>query len=329
MQTLTLTPREAARILSETHGLKASGELVPLGSELASTFRATVGSRDYAVKIQASGPKDLPVQLWRATVASRLSAQGHPVPSTLPTRERTMVGTATHNGRPLAVTVSEWIDGTPYGEIGDKLDAEAFGRALGSAAAKLQSALVGSPRPPRPIAHTWAAHTMAEAIETHLPRVTNDEVREIAARALDILKRDVAPVASELPKVLVHQDLHDSNVLADTEGGIAALLDFDDMLVGWRVAEPAIAAAYLARHASDPQGAVAAVAAGWEATLPFTGAERQAYRAIVLARLALNAVVWNVRAGDDRAAYAELRSTGTEATFRALESGGWAEETDA
>lgn len=329
MQTLTVTPREAARILSETHGLKATGELIPLGSELASTFKATAGSRDYAVKIQASGPKELPVQLWRATVASRLSAQGHPVPPTLPTRERTMVGTATHTGRPIAVTVSEWIAGTPYGEIGDQLDTVSFGRALGSAAAKLQSSLIGSPRPPRPITHTWAAHTMAETIEAHLPRVTDLEIREIAARALDILGHTIAPVAGDLPKVLVHQDLHDSNVLADTEGGIAALLDFDDMLVGWRVAEPAIAAAYLARHASDPRGAVSAVSAGWEASLPFTDAERHAYRAMVLARLALNAVVWNVRAGDDRAAYAELRSAGTEATFHALEANGWAEETDA
>ncbi|QYM75520.1 hypothetical protein [Leucobacter luti] len=51
----------------------------------------------------------------------------------------------------------------------------------------------------------------------------------------------------------------------------------------------------------------------------------------MLARLALNAVIWHVRAGDggtgdDRAAYGELRSAGTEHTFHALLADGWAEE---
>ncbi|QYM75521.1 phosphotransferase [Leucobacter luti] len=100
------------------------------------------------------------------------------------------------------------------------------------------------------------------------PRITDATIAEIAASALDLLARVVTPVAAELPNTLVHQDLHDSNVLADADGGIAAFIDFDDMLVGWRVAEPAIAAAYLARHTDDPRAAVDAVAAGWEAALP-------------------------------------------------------------
>ena len=326
MHTLTLTPREAARLLAETHGLKASEPLVPLGSELASTFHATIGAREVAVKLQASSPKELAVQRWRAAVASRLSAQGHPVPSTLPARDGTIVGTITHNAGEVAITVSEWIAGTPYGELGEQLDTVAFGHALGSAAARLQATLVGAQRPPRPIQHPWAAHTMAETLTAHLPRITDATIAEIVASALDLLERVVTPVAAELPNTLVHQDLHDSNVLADADGGIAAFIDFDDMLVGWRVAEPAIAAAYLARHTDDPRAAVDAVAAGWEAALPFTEAERRAYRALVLARLALNAVIWHVRAGDDRTAYGELRSAGTVHTFHALLTDGWAEE---
>ncbi|MBL3698637.1 phosphotransferase enzyme family protein [Leucobacter luti] len=321
MHTLTLDPREAGRILADTHGLKATAPLVPLGSELASTFRATVGAREVAVKMQASSPKELAVQRWRAAVASRLSAQGHPVPSTLPARDGTIVATATHQGRDVAVTVTEWIPAAPYGELGDALDAVAFGRTLGATAAKLQATLVGAPRPPKPIQHTWAAHTMAETIAEHLPRVTDPEVRDIAERARSIIAETVAPVAAELPRVLVHQDLHDSNVLATPAGEIAAIIDFDDMLVGWRVAEPAIAAAYLARHSTDPAAAVAAVAAGWESVLPFTEAERAAYPALVVGRLALNATVWHVRATGDRADYARLRGTGTLATCAALLAG--------
>ena len=126
----------------------------------------------------------------------------------------------------------------------------------------------------------------------------------------------------ELAAVPVREDPRD--VLVARDGRIAAIIDFDDMLIGWRVAEPAIAAAYLARHTASPESAVAAVAAGWEAELPFTAAERRVFPALVLARLALNITIWHVRISDSRAEYAQMRATGSEHTFHALHTA-WAQ----
>ncbi|SJN12631.1 aminotransferase, class III [Leucobacter sp. 7(1)] len=343
-RTLTLDPREAAAILQRTHGITLTEPLHPLGSELASTFRAR-GSlpgaepTDLAVKFQASDSTELAVQRWRAEVSQSLSDAGAPVPATVTAQDGTLVGTAprSHAGTddqadPVAVTVTSWVDASPYGALhteqpGTALDTTAFGCALGAEAARMQQILATAPPPPQSITHTWAAETMDAVIQAHLPDVTNPRVRRIAEQARALLAREVAPLAPDLPRTLVHQDLHDSNVLADAAGRVAAILDFDDMLVGWRVAEPTVAAAYLARHAARPEDAVAAVAAGWESVLPFTPAEREVFTPLVLARLALNITVWHVRvqgAGAeqdttaDRADYARMRSTGSEDTFAAL-----------
>lgn len=336
MPALTLSPRDAADLLTATHGIEADVPLAPLGSELASTFRAESGGRRYAVKMQASDRDECEVQRWRADVADHLHARGHPVPRLLPVlpdREAAggSVALVEHGGRLVAVTVSEWVDAVPYGELGGALTASeateateatdgiiGFGRALGALAARMQADLATAPRPPRPIAHAWAAHTTAATIAEHLTRVSDAGIRDVARLALELHERTIPPIEARLPRALVHQDLHDSNVLARPDGTIAAVIDFDDMLLGWRIAEPAIAAAYLSRHAPDPVEAVAAVAEGWESELPFTEAERFAFPAVVLARLALNASVWNVRMAEDRAGYARMRQTGSEEAFRAL-----------
>lgn len=318
MNSLTLTPQQAASLLAETHGITLDRPLRPLGSELASTFHGVAEGRSIAVKMQASSAHEFSVQSWRAATSAHLTALGQPVPPLVPARDGALVGRAWHAGDAVAVTVSTWVDAAPYGEIGNSLNEISFARQLGITAARLQQALASAPRPPRDIQHTWAAHTMPAVLGAHLPQVTDPEVRQLAEAALSLLAECVEPIAASLPQALVHQDLHDSNVLATPAGTIAAVIDFDDMLVGWRVAEPAIAAAYLARHASDPVRVVDAVAQAWDEIVPFTPAERAAYPAIVRARLALNATVWSVRQGGDRDDYARMRSGGTTRTFAAL-----------
>ena len=318
MISLTLTPQQAAPLLEATHGITLDRPLSALGSELASTFHGVTSGRSIAVKMQASSARELTVQTWRAEVAAHLAALGQPVPQILRARDGGLVGAASHGSEMVAITVSEWIDAAPYGEIGASLDEEAFAGELGAAAAHLQQALGSAPRPPHDIQHAWAAHTMSTVIAAHLPRVTDPEARQLAESGLALLGTQVEPFTAALPRSLVHQDLHDSNVLAHPSGTIAAVIDFDDMLVGWRVAEPAIAAAYLARHAADPVRVVEAVAAAWEDIVPFTPAERAVYPALVRARLALNATIWNARQGGDRDEYARMRADGTARTFRAL-----------
>lgn len=317
---LSLSPAEAAALLYASHGI-AARNFRALGSELASTFRANSELGDLAVKIQRTNPVEASQQLWRAEIAAHLTRSDHPVPATVRTSAGALVGFGRVESEPsmdVAIIVTQWIDAAPYATL--DLPAS-FGHILGHAAASLQLTLADRPTPPHPIVHPWAAHTMAETIQHHLTGTTLAEVHDAGARALEIHTRHVAPVAARLPWSLVHQDLHDDNVLATPDGHIAGIIDFDDMLVGWRVAEPAIAAAYFARTLGDPIAGVRAVAAGWDAVLSLTPAEHAALRPLAAMRLALNAVIWDSRSAGERQGYAADRSRGSLPAFAAVASG--------
>lgn len=311
---LTLTPAEATAILRGTHGIAAES-MRPLGSELASTFAAQSSEGRLAVKMQGSSPSEAPVQRWRALVSDELTRLGHPVPALRQALDGGLIAAALHEGTPVQVLAMDWVDAAPYGAI---VVPDTFGVTLGRVAARLQHDLLEMPRPPHEITHTWDSRESAAVIAEHLPLIDDAEILAVGEAALAVHERLIAPVADELPLALVHQDLHDSNVLATAAGEVAAIIDFDDMLVGWRVAEPAIAAGYLARNSADPVRAVLGVAEGWESEIPFTDAERRAFPAIATVRLALNTVVWQARMQSNRGAYAGARSNGSLAAFRVL-----------
>ncbi|MBK0420727.1 phosphotransferase [Leucobacter sp. CSA2] len=328
METLTLEADRAARALAETHGVTAT-RLTPLGSELASTFRAATDRGELAVKFQLSDPIEIEVQRWRADIAARLHAAGLPVPAVVPARDGSTLGATSVDGTPVAVLAIDWVDALPYAdaELGPHLVSQ-LGGELGRVAARMQAELAAAPAPPHEIDHTWAMHDVARTIAAHLapphPRLPA-EARLAGERALRIHERFIAPHKGFLPRALVHQDLHDSNVLVGPNGLIRAIIDFDDMVLGWRIAEPAVAAAYLARHAADPVLAATSVLAGWSEEVPVTMAEREAFLPLVAIRLALNTVVWAARAESDRGAYAAMRSRGSAGTFATLATAAEAE----
>ena len=320
METLTIAPDRAAAALRETHGIAAS-ELRPLGSELASTFRAATDHGELAVKLQLSSPEESAVQRWRADISARLHDAGHPVPRVLRALDGAPIGLTEIDGVAVAVLAMEWVDAVPYGDAGlDEPGAAALGAELGRVAGRLQAVLAECPAPPHGIDHTWTMHGVARTIAAHLaaPHPLPAAARDVGERALRLHAAHVAPRADRLPRALVHQDLHDSNVLVDASGRIRAVIDFDDMVVGWRIAEPVVAAAYLARHGAAPAELAESVLAGWSEAIPVTADERAVFLPLVAIRLALNTVVWAARAESERGAYAAMRSRGSSETFARL-----------
>lgn len=310
----TVADAHAISAIETTHDLRVT-RIERLGSELASTFRIEASGSTYAAKLQSAADGEGAVTRWRSEVMHQLSAHAHPVPALLMTRSGETVGFTDVDGAPISVQVMDWIPATPYGEM--PVDMR-LGAGLGRAAAAMHLTLQHMPLPPARITHAWDACRVDDVIDQHLSRVQDPEIRRIGSAALDLHARHIAPLREELPVTLVHQDLHDANVLVDAQGEVAAILDFDDMLVGWRVAEPAILAAYLARNLSDPTEAIRDVAAGWSEIVPFTEAEQAVLASLAAVRLALNCVVWSTRTGTDRAAYAHARQRGSARAFTAL-----------
>lgn len=314
MSTITVSAPTAAALVSEYFGIAVTN-LEPVGSELSSLFRADSERGRLAVKIQASDANQRPVQEWRALIADELVRRKLPVPPLHRALSGALATRVHVEGQDALLTVMAWIDAVPYSEAALPID---FGLRLGTIAGHLHLALAQLPDPPAHLSHAWDMRRTTQVLADHLSDGSSETVVEVARDALDLYSRRVAPHVDALPAALVHQDLHDSNVLVNKDGEIAAVLDFDDMLVGWRVAEPALAAGYLARNVADQAAALTQVAAGWEASVPFTEAERSVFPALAALRLAVNAVVWDARAASDRGAYAAMRSAGSAEAYLRL-----------
>lgn len=317
MEAISVDTEIAARFLRQSHGIE-SRSMHRLGSEYASTFEVDSDVGHIAVKMQRTNEQEFQMQLWRANVAVALRNRHHPIPHVHPALTGRTVGTASDGVEEVAITVSDWVTARPYGESSTS---PAFPHALGRTAGLMHVDLAQQPHPPYEVSHSWAAHRVHDEIALHVPQIEDPQILAIASSALQLFTERIAPVARKLPRALVHQDLHDSNVLVNAQGELSAIIDFDDMLVTWTIAEPAVAAAYASRRSADPLSIVSQVLEGWNSVIPVNEPERRVFLPLVATRLALNSVIWHVRRASDRQEYATMRSHGSEAAFHAILNG--------
>jgi 4-aminobutyrate aminotransferase-like enzyme len=103
---------------------------------------------------------------------------------------------------------------------------------------------------------------------------------------------EAAPVLSLLPKVAIHGDANDWNVLGRGGRGRApeavSLIDFGDMVRSPRICDLAIGAAYALFGAADPLASLAQVAAGYFGEAPLSETEIEILSPLVAMRLAVS-----------------------------------------
>ncbi|QDV05728.1 2,2-dialkylglycine decarboxylase [Planctomycetes bacterium Poly30] len=183
---------------------------------------------------------------------------------------------------------------------------EDFGRVLGQLATALadfqgrpvEFAPQGDVRGP-----SW---TLLDAPEEILPRlhfIENKARRGLVEAVLDRHVDTVEAAVERLRCAVVHQDANENNLLveATTAGSrVTGLIDFGDACYTALVAEPAIAAAYVAFDKKDPLTAMARLVAGFHAEFPLTDEEFDCVFDLARLRLAMSVAVSSERAaGDD------------------------------
>lgn len=286
-------------------------DVYALGGEFDQTFAATTASGcRYVVKVYRA--EDLDGVRWQHRLLDRLAGS---VPVAAVCRTRTGDDVARlADGRYLGLY--SWIDGTLLAEL------PSHSRDLladwGATAARIVMVLDGAHTigtvPPT---HTWDLLAAPHALTVALPSIQDGRHREIVEQARALFADVVAPIADDLPKGVVHQDLNDFNVLADPAGErIAGVIDFADALYTARVCEPAIAGAYAMLRKDDPVAALAEVVAGFTRILPLTDAELSVIFPLARIRLAVNAATWTARRDGPARAYGQARS---QHTWRALQ----------
>lgn len=149
---------------------------------------------------------------------------------------------------------------------------------LGATIGRLTAALRDVHSPALEREFHWDLRHAAERIEAF------DGVRQRVARW-------VQPRAGALRRAVIHNDLNDHNILIREGTRVSGVLDFGDMLYGWRVADLAIAAAYTMLDADDPLAVLAALVRGAQRECPLDDAELEVVFELACLRLALSASI--------------------------------------
>lgn len=271
----------AQRLLREHWG-RTSESVERLPSERDDTFHIVTGDGDVTLKLSQPGDDPHVIGMQSAAMLHAADA-GLPVPQVLPTVDG---GTHPLHGDRV-VWVLSWLPGTLLAVSAGGPDARELGRTLG----ELNLALATFEHPAAHRSHAWDL-AAAAGLEELLPLVPRYAVREAILGVPDL---------AALPQQVIHGDFHPGNVLVrDRE--VVGILDFGDVLHTARVADLAIALAYLSAEHH------AAFTAGFESVVPLTEGERAALGPCVRARLAQRILLGAYKAdGDDDALQAVER----------------------
>ena len=327
---LALAPEAVAEILVGAYGLRAAS-MQPFQSELSTVYRVALAGDDgqpdgrcVAFKAIHHTDDEHALARWRIAAMDHLQDLGIPAGRTIPSLAGEATAVVASPAGPVIAHVGEWLTGVPLEAA--PLTPELL-RAVGETAARATLALAEWPEPPAPVTHPWELVRTIESLDASMGAAEDSRISALLTRARVLYLERVAPVLADLPRAVVHHDMHDSNLLIDADrSAVTGVLDFGDMVSGPRIADLGITAGYACRRAADPVAAYLEVAAGWgnawaEAvrageSASLTCAEVDALYPASIGRLAVNLSIWTARSSSDRGEYARARS---ESTARALE----------
>mgnify|MGYP006275213493 CR=1 FL=1 len=313
-----LSPAEIREILIFGYGLTAETIDIVSG-ELATVARVRTQDKDLAVKALPGTESDGAVVEWQVHGMQVLQSHELPVPAITSTRDGDAVHRAHLNGRDIFSVVTDWVNDPALADVEVQ---EPLLYEIGELAARVNIALTNFAPAPTHISHEWEFARAGETLRQFIPRIPDAHIREIAEHMANRHDTAVVPLLSTLPQSVLHQDLHDSNLLIGTDSHgkqfISGILDFGDMMHGPRIAELVVAAAYASRHYPDPLHAITRVVTGWRNMRDITEQEMDVLWTGIVSRLALNVSIWSARTTGPRGSYAQARLQGTMPTLEKL-----------
>ncbi|WP_432180708.1 aminotransferase class III-fold pyridoxal phosphate-dependent enzyme [Streptomyces sp. NBC_00063] len=307
-----------ARILESHFGITCTDQQM-LGGEVDQNVKVVDASgQPHFVRVTRTLPDSTDVA-WQNSLLQHLASTAPELP--VPQLVQTMAGRpqveVEHEGQTFVVRVMTWIPGRVLAEI-EEHPADLL-RELGVMAGRLSLGLSGMDEPVGLAMHDWDMRCADVVVADALPFVEDPARADDVRRIMSWYDR-VKPFLCSLPHSVVHQDLNDANVLADTdEQGtlrISGIVDVGDSMFSVRATEVAIAAAYAMVRKDDPLAAAAEVVSGFQSVLPLTAEELAVVFPLAAARLCMNAVTWNRRVTEKSTEYGRTRMKHTWPAIR-------------
>ena len=277
--------RRAAAIARDIFGVR--GEVHPLPGEFDLNFRVSGPEGDIVLKL--GHLSRLPVfdlvtsclyHLAAAKFPGRVPRLAAPAGTAAPTR----VARVTFEGTPYVACAATWLDGITLAELRPR--SLAVLEDLGVFLAGLDAALADFEHPALDRDFAWRMESAPSTIRDHLDDLESG--RDLVEATLDRAVLGLDPVVDELPGAVIHNDGNDFNVLVRPSlhgARLAGLIDFGDVVRGWRAAEVAIAATYAMMEMADPLDAACALARGYASVTPLSAGECRAILPMVALRL--------------------------------------------
>ena len=140
----------------------------------------------------------------------------------------------------------------------------------------------------------WRIEDTDETIARFAHHLHDDE-RELIAHFQQLFCATLPKLRAHLRVGAIHNDANDHNIIVAGEDAftqrIVGIIDFGDMAVSWRVAEPAIAAGYAMLTAPRPLDAACAVVRGYHRIYPLRESEIESLFALIGARLSMSVCI--------------------------------------
>jgi 4-aminobutyrate aminotransferase-like enzyme/Ser/Thr protein kinase RdoA (MazF antagonist) len=223
-------------------------------------------------------------------VLALLAARGLPVPRVVCTAvggER-LLDIAGANHRVHCVWAVTRLPGAPLAQVRHRSAAllDHLGRTIG----RLMKAMDGVERVALARSFQWDLSEGPELVAARRGLIDVPSLGAAIDAVLAMSRQHVEPVASRLRRAAIHNDLNDHNILVAADR-VTGIVDFGDMLYGWRIGDLAIAAAYMMLDADDPLAVFASLVRGVCAEVALDEPELEAVFGLACLRLAMSACI--------------------------------------
>ncbi|WP_444994981.1 aminotransferase class III-fold pyridoxal phosphate-dependent enzyme [Aliikangiella sp. IMCC44359] len=281
------------KLIKEHFGLTGQLALLPSYADLNRRFTSQQG-KCYVVKVSKVGQNvdELDFEnLMMSTLASAsvLDIQFPELQKTLE-QQSSMVEVLDESNRACQLRVISFIEGTLWAN--SEINDQNYVKSLGKALAQIDRLLVNIDHPASHRHLIWDMKHSNLIVRKYRDALTEASQLDSVNSILADYEANVFCHYSQLPTQIIYNDANDYNLLVNTETkSLSGIFDFGDAVFSFRIAELAIAAAYIIMNQKNIEVIIQNLVTAYHQSNPLTALEIDVLFDMIRMRLAVSVCV--------------------------------------